>query len=132
MSTTNPLRRDRTDLDERDEDILFERVTRRAQVQGPRVGDFVILRNGDVRRFTFDHEHGLQVTVKDEAGSFYLHASGHLDYSGSLDPAIRKSKLRARQELREGACWFFHHNQPRAHNGVAALLPCRVYEEAGQ
>lgn len=129
MSELKPQRQDRTDLDDRDEDILFERVTRRARIKGPRVGDFCILKSGEVRRFTFDWDDGLQTTVKDQAGSFYFDASGHLDYSGSLDPVIKKANLTERVELREGACWFFHHNHPRAHNGVAAMIPCRVYKE---
>lgn len=129
MSTSTPLRNDRTDLDEEDEAILFERVTRRAHIQGPRVGDFIILRNGDVRRFTHDHGDRLQLTIKGEDGSFYFAPSGHLDYSGALDPAILKTALRQRQELCEGRVWFFHHNDRRAHNGVATVIPCRVYEE---
>jgi len=129
MSELKPLRQDRTDLDDRDEDILFERVTRRARIKGPRVGDFCILKSGEVRRFTHDWDDGLQITVKDQAGSFYFDASGLLDYSGSLDPIIKKANLKERVELREGAVWFFHHNEHRAHNGVRALIPCRVYEE---
>lgn len=131
MSITTTPRQDRTDLDERDEQILLERVGRRAHINGPRVGDFVIRTTGEVLRFTHDHGDRLQVSVKEQSGSFYFDASGYLDYSGSLDPAIKKSNLHVLPELREGACWFFHHNQPRAHNGVAALIPCRVYEEVG-
>ncbi|WP_409562190.1 hypothetical protein RLW55_01310 [Hyphomicrobium sp. B1] len=129
MTTTQPLRQDRTDLDDRDEDILFERVTRRAHIKGPRVGDFCIMKTGETRRFTHDWGDALQVTVRDQAGSFYFASTGNLDYSGSLDPAIRKTNLEECEGLREGAVWFFHHNEHRAHNGVAAMIPCRVYRE---
>lgn len=129
MSISNPLRKDRTELDDRDEDILFDRVTRRSHIKGPRVGDFCILKNGEVRRFTHDWGDSIQISVKDQAGSFYFDASGHLDYSGGLEPAMPKASFRQRPEMREGACWFFHHNERRAHNGVTAMIPCRVYEE---
>lgn len=127
MSTTE--RRDRTELDDVDEDILLMRATRRAQKPGPRVGDYCIMSDGDVRRFTHDWDDSIQLTPPGEAGSFYLDASGNLDYSGGLVPAIDKSRLRPRTELREGPCWFFHHDRHRADNGVTALIPCRVYEE---
>lgn len=129
MSTTTPLRQDRTDLDERDEAILFDRVGKRAGFKGPRIGDFVVLKNGDVRRVTFDWDTHVQLTISDEPGSFYFAPNGVLDYSGGLAPAVLKSRFREVAGLREGACWFFHHNLARAHNGVAALIPCRVFEE---
>jgi hypothetical protein len=52
-----------------------------------------------------------------------------LDYSGWLCPAVPKTHFRETQGLREGACWFFHENRARANNGVAVMIPCRVYEE---
>lgn len=128
MSNPNP-RRDREDLDDRDEAILLERVGLRSRIRGPRVGDFCILRNGDVRRFAHDWGDDIQPSSKGDAGSFYLQPNGHLDYSGGLDPAIPKSSFRAFAALREGRAWFFSHDVHRAGNGVTALIPCRVYEE---
>lgn len=132
MSTTNPLRRDREDLDEVDEAILLERVKRRSTIQGPRVGDFCILKSGEVRRFTHHHGDRLQTTVAGEDGSFYFAANGHLDYSGSLDKAILVAAVTETKGLREGRCWFFSRDLHRAHNGVTALIPCRVYEEVAR
>jgi hypothetical protein len=124
-----PMRQDRTDLDDTDENILFERVTRRSHHQGMRIGDFVILKDGDVRRVTFDWGPDVQLTVNGEGGSFYLTANGVMDYSGGLSLPFKKTRFAMKTELREGACWFFHHDRPRAHNGVAASVPCRVFEE---
>lgn len=132
MSTTYPLRRDREDFDEVDEAILLERVKRRSTIQGPRVGDFCILKSGEARRFTHHHGDRLQTTVAGEDGSFYFAANGHLDYSGSLDRAIPLTALTELPGLREGRCWWFSRDRPRAGNGVTALIPCRVYEEVGQ
>lgn len=132
MSTMNFLRRDREDFDEVDEALLLERVKRRSTIQGPRVGDFCILKSGEVRRFTHHHGDRLQTTVAGEDGSFYFAASGLLDYSGSLDRAIPLTALKAMPGLREGRCWWFSRDLPRAGHGVTALIPCRVYEEVGQ
>lgn len=132
MSTKNPLRRDREDFDEVDEVLLLERVKRRSTIQGPRVGDFCILKSGEVRRFTHHHGDRLQTTVAGEEGSFYFHSSGHLDYSGSLDRAIPLTALKELPGLREGRCWWFSRDRHRADNGVTALIPCRVYGEVGQ
>jgi len=76
--TGTSLRQDRTDIDDVDEAIMLDRVARRARHKGMRVGDFVILKDGDVRRVTFDWDTDVQLTVKDEGGSFYFSANGGL------------------------------------------------------
>lgn len=129
MSSSQNVRQDRTDIDDEDEAILLERVGRRARHGGMRVGDFVLLRDGDVRRVTWNWAADVQLTVKDQAGSFYFSPNGVMDYSGSLSRAYPKTRFREATGLREGACWIFHHDRQKAHNGVAALVPCRVYEE---
>ena len=132
MSSPYPSRLDREDFDDLDESILMARVAARSAIKGPRVGDFCILLNGDVRRFTYHHGRSLQTTVAGDAGSFYLAANGLLDYSGSLDKPIAVSALTLLPAQREGRVWWFSHNLPRAHNGVTALIPCRVYQEGQQ
>lgn len=130
MSSLQQPRRDRENFDDVDEAILLERVKRRSTIQGPRVGDFCILLSGEVRRFTHHHGDRLQLTVEGEAGSFYLNPAGHLEYSGSLDHAIYTTALCQLPGLHDGPCWWFSHGIRKAHNGVTAPIPCRVYKEA--
>ena len=113
-------------LDERDTEILAERTARFNARPGPRVGDFVIMPSGDMSRFT--HDWGKDIQTGGMDGRFYFDRSGALDYSGGLDPAIPKSKLRQRDDFRDGSAWFFHHDMRRAHNGVDVTVRCRVYE----
>ena len=116
-------------LDDRDAAILAERAAAREQRQGPRPGDIVRFTDGVVRRFS--HDHGPEVGIQTcEAGSFYLQPSGHLDFSGSLDPCVKYATLTLTEEAGEVGAWFFHHDWKRAHNAVAVVLPARVYTAA--
>ena len=117
-------------LDIQDSAILAARQALRDQFEGPRVGDFINMKDGTLRRFTHDWGTAIQVTsTLPGSQRFYLHHNGCLDYSGGLDPAIPKSRLKPIGTTQPGSVWFFHHDQARAHNGVDVTLPCRVFEE---
>jgi hypothetical protein len=118
-----------THLDPKDQAILASRVTYRELRAGPRVGDFCIMADGSLRRFAHDWGKDIQTTSKDESGSFYLNDFGELSHSGGLEPGLPKSRIVRQEGLREGSCWFFHHDRAFAHNGVQASIPCRVYVE---
>jgi hypothetical protein len=85
--------------------------------------------DGTELRFTHDWGDSIQTTCAKLSGdtSFYLAPEGHLSFSGSLDPAISKSKIFDTGETKLGWVWFFHHGESRAHNGVYAEIRCRVY-----
>ncbi len=119
-----------TRLDPKDQAILASRVAYRELRAGPRVGDFCIMADGALRRFTHDWGKDIQVNSETGDGSFYLNDFGMMSYSGGMSPAVLKTKLALIEGLRAGSCWFFHHDQHRAHNGVQASLPCRIYAEA--
>jgi len=121
-------------FDERDAQILKQRIAMWAEIQGPRVGDFVKMKDGTLRRFTHDWGDDIQTTVGpvhpcSGDASFYF-GGDYMSFSGSLDHAIPKSSLREIGE-QEGGAWFFHHNEMRAHNGVSVRVPFRVYEQTG-
>jgi hypothetical protein len=117
----------RPQFDERDQEIRAERCAEWTSREGPCVGDYVIMPNGELRRFTHDWGGDIQTTWKGEAGSFYFGKGGYCSYSGSLDSAIPKALLHPLDEWKAGAVWFFHHDSARAHNGVHTTIPCRVY-----
>lgn len=122
----------RPQFDERDAEILNERIAAWQQRSGPRVGDFVQMPDNTMRRFTHDWGDDIQTTVGAQHpcngdASFYFGA-GFMSFSGSLDRAINKVALREIGHDRLGRCWFFHHDFPQAHSGVDVQVPCRVYE----
>jgi|GEM_PF-5726157 len=110
-----------------DEAILDKRFARFIARGGPAVGDYVIMPDGDYRRFTYDWGDDIQTTSGCGNESFYLTAGGAMDYSGGLDDAIPKAQLIHCEEYKPGTVWFFHHDDHRAHNGVYVQVPCRVY-----
>lgn len=114
-------------FDELDQEIKDARLREWLTMKGPRVGDFVEMLDGSLARFTHDWGDGLQTTCKTfPNGSFYFDGL-HCSYSGALDPAISKERLVGTGREQEGAVWFFHHDRPRAYNGVQTTIPCRVY-----
>jgi hypothetical protein len=115
-------------LDTRDAEILTARIAARATIDGARVGDFVRMPDGNLLRFTHDWGDGLQTTLRSDAGSFYFCKSGHMDYSGGLDRALPRDRLRDTGDLVPATAWFFHHDHHRAHNSVAVVVLCRLFE----
>jgi hypothetical protein len=119
------------EFDDRDAEILAQRIQQWQKVDGPRVGDFVHMPDGSLRRFTHDWGDDIQTTCGSFPGdvSFYF-GGDYMSFSGSLDPAIEKAKLTDTGETRDGKAWFFHHDWAKAHNGVSVMVPCRVYRYA--
>lgn len=121
-----------TTLDERDAAILAKLRAKWDTVDGARVGDYVRMLDGSLRRFTHDWGDSIQTTCGPShpcAGdqSFYFYGRT-MSFSGSLDSAIPAQSLRDTGQVKDGSAWFFHHGEARAHNGVTVMVPCRVYE----
>lgn len=115
-------------FDDRDEAIRQARVVIWQTRSGPRVGDYVEMADGTLRRFTHDWGDEIQVSCTWCGGSFYF-GHGRCDYSGALDPAIAKADLTDTGTLRDGPVWFFHHDRAGAGRGVDCTIPCRVYRQ---
>lgn len=115
-------------FDDRDAEILRERVALwQTRIGKPRVGDFVRMVDGELRRFTYNWGDGLQTTYGGQSGSFYF-GGNYMDYSGSLDSAVPIESIRDTGETMDGDAWFFHHGLSGAHRGVTVKVPCRVYQ----
>jgi len=119
-----------TTIDAIDGTILADRTFRRSAKRGPRVGDFIYMRDGTLRRFAFQYSDGsLQTESKLHYGSFYLGPDGSVSYSGGLDSVVPRHRIEDTGEHQPAAFWFFSHNEHRAHNGVTVSAPCRVFKE---
>ena len=125
----------REGLDRIDRDSLDTRCAERDKRIGPRVGDWVQMLDGTVRRFTYNWGDGLQTTYRwkssgnVETGRFCLDKSGAVSFSGSLDNSIPTERLVDTGEIRLGYVWFFHHDEHKAHNGITVAIDCRVFKE---
>jgi hypothetical protein len=115
---------------ERDLALIGARANAFAEREGPCVGDFVIMPNGEKLRFTYDWGAELQTTSPSLSGdqSFCLGSDGLASFSGSLGPAIRRDKLIFTGEWELGWFWSFSNNERRAHNGVGYQCKCRVFK----
>lgn len=111
-------------LDEEDQEIRRKRIALWDKVEGPRVGDFVYRKSGELHRFTV-----LRGSVQAaDGGSFYFGGT-YMEFSGGCGPLINLSAVRLTDETRDGACWFFSHHEVGPGNGVTTTIPCRVYRE---
>lgn len=116
-------------FDDRDVEIARERVELWNKRSGPRVGDWIAMLDGTLRRFTHHWGDGLQTTCGNgDNGSFYF-ARGCMSYSGGLDPSIPIAQIVETSEIRNGNAWFFHHDSSGAHRGVYFTAPCRVFRQ---
>jgi hypothetical protein len=122
-------------LDQANRDILAARIAAYDAIDGARVGDYLKLWTApepcpkhayEYTRFTHDWGDKLQTGGHQWSGGFYL-STGHISYSGGLDPGVWRADLVATNETREGSVWFFNHNEARADNGIVASMPFRVF-----
>ncbi|MET4190750.1 MULTISPECIES: hypothetical protein [unclassified Bradyrhizobium] len=122
------------EFDHRNDELRAKRLLEWDAIPGPRVGDFVIMPDGDERRFTHDWGDDIQTTVKRDKNHFnasFYFGGTYMEFSGSLDPALLKSKLVDTGETRLGSAWFFHHGEVGGGNGVHFTMPCRVFKYEG-
>lgn len=113
------------DLDLRDKEILAKRQAMLDELQGPRVGDFVVFADGVTHRFSYDW--GPELGIQHSAGGSYYLGEGYVSMSGALDHCVPYDTLALVEDGREGSCWFFHHDRWQAHNGVDVTARFRVF-----
>lgn len=115
----------RPTFDAKDNEILDGKVAARRKLAGPLVGDYVRMPNGDLERFSHDWGRDIQTT---SGGSFFLHHGGTAEFSGGLNPAVLKSRIKDTGETKPAWFWFFHHDVVQAHNGVHFQVDVPVYD----
>ena len=108
--------------------ILGTIMTRQHQRTHPGVGDWLRFTDGSLRRISHDWgdevQHGIQHS-KD--GSFHLSQSGHVDFSGGLEPGIDRTVLQPDTAQREARFWIWDHGHAGAGRGVHITIPTPVW-----
>lgn len=126
---------DNSHLDDRDARLLaaadHERLERLASLpDSPAVGEWVRLADGTMRRVShvWDWGDGPESIQTSDGGSWHLHGSGTVSFSGSLHPGIKPDTLTLTGEQLPGWVWIWHHGYAAAHNGVDVRVSFRVWE----
>lgn len=116
---------DNSHLDERNQEIAAKTIKAwNARTGRPRVGDFVRMPNGALRRCAHAWDDGMQTS---DGGSFSTTTDGRASMSGSLYPSQLWEYFRDSGEVQPGRFWFFSHGRAGAGRGVDFYMPCRVY-----
>lgn len=113
---------------------MYDRIikARSLPMERPRIGDYIKMLDGTLRRFTHDWDDGLQTTMKPGEGwdeSFFLFDSGNGSFSGALDSMIPNSRIRLTTMVLPGRFWVFDEGMAGAGRGVNVTVECRVYLE---
>ena len=115
--------------DERDEQQVADIMRELDKIDRPRVGDYVRFSCGTLRRISYHWTDGAAWDggyQTSDGGSWHLGRYG-ASFSGGLYPCVPADSLALTGETMAGSCWIFHHNTPRAHNGVDFEPDWRVY-----
>jgi hypothetical protein len=116
-------------FDEKDFELLQERIAARNKLPGFLVGDFLLFDDGTYGRISHVWGDGNQWS---RHGSFYFSCNGFASFSGGLNPPIDNDRFELMEETKNGKFWFFHHGFSGAHRGVQCEAPCKVYRVTGE
>ena len=120
---------DKIVFDDKDAEIYAKYLTEWNERKGPRVGDYIRMLDGSLRRFTYHWGDSIQTTTKDAYayGCCFYFGGTFMSFSGGLDSAIPLAQIEPTDEILDGNAWFFHHGFADAHRGVHFTVPCRVF-----
>lgn len=130
------------EFDDRDQEIVVERMTELDARTGIRVGDFLRYRDGTLARVAYVWDDSVQPAsvavgrhpahwslnryAPGVGGSYYL-GDGYVSYSGSLHRGVSRDLLELTDATELGAVWIFHHGWSGAHRGVDTKVAFRVW-----
>lgn len=118
-------------FDDRDAGILIERRSMLfSQPFQPAQGDWIEFACGTVRRIShvWLDDNGRPKSIQSSTGGSWYLGRGYISHSGGLFTGVPASTLAPTDQRRDAPIWFFHHDQHRAHNGVHAKVPVRVWK----
>src|SRR5258708_23049572 len=119
------------ELDQIDHDIACRELLKFDQIEGPRVGDFVMFADNITRRISYvwsleDWQEMAGVQTSD-GGSWYF-GYGNCDFSGSLHQIAKMNTLTLTKEVRPRIVWVIHHDWRTAGNDVHLEITFLVYK----
>lgn len=112
--------------DEKNEQILKRNLQAYDKIDKARVGDFLLLPDGRVTRFT--HDWGDHIQTGGSPGNAYYFGEGYMSYSGGLNHGIKHEFLELTNEKMKGSVWFFSCGYAGASCGVYYTVLFRVYK----
>ena len=107
--------------------MLEDRLSNRAKLECPQVGDYLLLPYGLYTRFTHEWTDTIQ-TGGGSGSSYYMTGSGVCDYSGGLDSGISKKDIEPTDEVKDGNLWFFDRGVSGANRGVYYTAKFKVWK----
>lgn len=113
-------------LVQKDFEILQSRIKAHQKIKTPKVGDFLLLPDGQHVIFSHIHEDGQAQTST--GGSMHLSSSGYLSFSGGLDSGLNLEDIEPTKQKKEGLIWFFSQNSSGASRSTQAFIPFRVWK----
>lgn len=108
------------------DEIFSRREKLYNELPGPRVGDYIKLKDSTYLRITYLWPETAQTIPEERKGSYYL-GNGHISYSGTLNPGVKRSLLIPTDETRPGQVWFFKNDFAVAFNGIDYTMLFRVF-----
>lgn len=109
--------------DDRDQQILSERMEAYNTIQEVKVGEFLQYKDTFLR---FSHDWGESIQTS-QGGSYYL-GDGYISMSGALNSGVDKSALELTPGHKNGSVWFFHHDYHTGGGGVDFQVSLRVWK----
>ena len=117
-------------LDERDREILSNRLTAYASREGLTTGDVIKFKDGKLMRIAYiwrDQEGNPTSVQPCWGGSFFMHKSGGCEMSGGLSSGIDPELFQRTADTAEVEAWFFHHDFAGAGMGRTFSYSARVW-----
>jgi hypothetical protein len=112
----------------KNEDLIKLREVAFNNIEGPRLGDYVIMPNYGYERICNDLDDRVQTTDGRFGSSFHMFEDGCCSFSGGLNQPIGKDDFELTDQGKEGSFWFFSEGIVGAGRGHHFNLMCRVYK----
>ena len=114
---------------------LLKCLKEREAIEGPRVGDFILRKNGALERLCVQSVDSFQSY---ENGSYCLHSSGTVSYSGTCGDVIKRENIKEWYYFFDdftgakgfsGQFWICYNGYLTGNCSVIVNLECRMYKE---
>jgi|WetSurMetagenome_2_1015567.scaffolds.fasta_scaffold542933_2 hypothetical protein len=100
------------------------------RISSPRVGDYIVMKDKSLQRFSHEWEDGLQTTDGRFGCSFHMFSNGGVSFSGGLNPTVKFENIQLLSgDLHFGLFWMFDHDISGAGREINFSIAVRTYLE---